>query len=86
MEEDKKSIFGGPSSSTNLAWTNLNMEHRVYGKLAHELIRPAVEKTCICRNICASSTDNYPHEGVSFTLDASIKLDASIMKNGRPYY
>ena len=51
------------------------MEHRVYGKLAHELIRPAVEKTCICRNICASSTDNYPHEGVSFTSDASIKLD-----------
>jgi hypothetical protein len=86
MEEDKKSIFGGPSSSKDLAWTNLNMEHRVYGKLAHELIRPAVEKTCICRNICASSTDNYPHEGVSFTSDASIKLDASIMKNGRPYY
>ena len=51
------------------------MEHRVYGKLAHELIRPAVEKTCICRNICASSTDNYPHEGISFTSDASIKLD-----------
>jgi len=80
MEEDKKSIFGGPSSSKDFAWTNLNMEHRVYGKLAHELIKPPVEKTCICGHICASSTDNYPRESVIFTLDPRIK------KNGRPSY
>jgi len=80
MEEDKMSISGGPSSSKDLAWTNLNMEHRVYGKLAHELIGPPMEKSCICEPICASSTDNYPDESIIYTLDPKD------IEGGRPSY
>jgi len=80
MEEDKMSVSGGPSSSEDFAWTNLNMEHRVYGKLAHELIVPPMEKTCICEPVCASSTDHYPRESIIFTLDPRD------IKHGRPSY
>lgn len=80
MEEDKMSISGGPSSSKDLAWANLNMEYRVYGKLAHELIRSHVGKSCIREPICASSTDNDPDESIIYTLDPRDRED------GRPSY
>jgi len=63
------SIYGGPSSTKDFEWTNLKIEHRVYGKLAHELIRPPMKKNCIYEPICASSTDNYPDESIVYTLD-----------------
>jgi len=80
MEEDKMRSSGGPSSSKDLAWTNLNMEHRVYGKLAHELIGSPVGKSCIQEPICASSTDNDPDESIIYTLNPRDR------EEGRPSY
>lgn len=80
MEEDKMCISGRSSSSKGFEWTNLKMENRVYGKLAHELIGLPMEKSCIREPICASSTDNYPDESIIYTLDPWDK------KDGRPSY
>lgn len=63
----KTTAEAGPSNS--LDWENLQRENRVYAFLAHCCTKPVVTE-CIGATICASSTDNYPEEGIQNTLES----------------
>ncbi|XP_030457427.2 F-box protein At4g00755 [Syzygium oleosum] len=55
-------------SSNTKEWDVLEREHRVYGFLSH-CCRSIVDRECISDAISASSTDNFPEEGINNTLE-----------------
>ncbi|KAH7577853.1 hypothetical protein ACOSP7_001083 [Xanthoceras sorbifolium] len=57
-------------SSNFMEWENLKQEHRAYAFLTRGFTSFAV-KQLIAEAISASSTDNYPEEGIDNTLDPS---------------
>ncbi|GLJ35997.1 hypothetical protein SUGI_0722010 [Cryptomeria japonica] len=81
VEEHKININEGVSSHKDLKWENLEREHKVYTMLARELMGSPARRSCICKPIQVSSTDNYPDESVINTLDPR-----HIKDNGMPCY
>ncbi|XP_077248578.1 F-box protein At4g00755-like isoform X2 [Tasmannia lanceolata] len=61
-------------TSNYLEWEILEREHRVYAHLARALTSPVKMKDCIEYSMGASSTDNYPDEGIDNTLDPSDRV------------
>lgn len=59
---------GETGSSNTKEWDVLEREHRVYGFLSH-CARSIVDRECISDAISASSTDNFPEEGINNTLE-----------------
>ncbi|KAF8032507.1 hypothetical protein BT93_D1425 [Corymbia citriodora subsp. variegata] len=55
-------------SSNTKEWDVLEREHRVYGFLSH-CSRSIADRECILDAISASSTDNFPEEGINNTLE-----------------
>lgn len=62
----KRALEVGPSNLVE--WENLEREHRVYAFLSH-CCSSLEDKECISEAISASSTDNYPEEGIHNTLE-----------------
>jgi len=56
------------STATATAWENHKREQRVYMRLVHALLSDRTWKGCIAACIGASSTDNFPEEGIQNTL------------------
>ncbi|KAG2582538.1 F-box protein At4g00755-like isoform X2 [Panicum virgatum] len=63
------------AESTATAWENHKREQRVYMRLAHALLSPHTRKGCIAACIGASSTDNFPEEGIQNTLVPGDHMD-----------
>ncbi|WOL06271.1 F-box protein [Canna indica] len=62
-------------SSSAFEWANLQKEHRVYAMLCHSIISPDNKGDCIYTPVYASSTDNYPDEGIENTLEPDEAVD-----------
>ncbi|RWW17761.1 hypothetical protein BHE74_00012101 [Ensete ventricosum] len=58
-------------SSSAVEWQCMEREHKVYLYLGHCLSSPKGKRDCVYKAICASSTDNYPDEGIENTLEPS---------------
>jgi len=56
------------STATATAWESHKREQRVYMRLVHALLSDRTWKGCIAACIGASSTDNFPEEGIQNTL------------------
>jgi hypothetical protein len=63
---------GSTATATATAWENHKREQRVYMRLVHALLSPLLSphtwQGCIAACIGASSTDNFPEEGIQNTL------------------
>lgn len=59
--------------SSSIEWQHLKEEHRVYTSLARGLTSSEVGE-CLSDAISASSTDNYPEEGVHNTLESRDRI------------
>ncbi|XP_039167075.1 F-box protein At4g00755-like [Eucalyptus grandis] len=59
---------GETVSGNTKEWDVLEREHRVYGFLSH-CSRSIVDRECISDAVSASSTDNFPEEGINNTLE-----------------
>lgn len=64
---DSVEELGGKSNE----WENLKCEQMVYSLIIHNLKIPTPNKECILQTIDASSTDNYPIEGIENTMNPS---------------
>ncbi|KAK6132125.1 hypothetical protein DH2020_034116 [Rehmannia glutinosa] len=72
--EPKKTVepvASGTDDSVERA--GLEREHRAYASLSRDLTISKIEN-CISDAICASSTDNYPEESITNTLDPSDRV------------
>ncbi|KAK6155766.1 hypothetical protein DH2020_010014 [Rehmannia glutinosa] len=66
-----ETVASGTDDSVERAY--LEREHRVYASLSRDLTISKIEN-CISDAICASSTDNYPEESITNTLDPSDRV------------
>lgn len=69
----------GVGCSSSVEWEHLKEEHRLYTTLARDLTSSYVGE-CLADAISASSTDNYPEEGIHNTLESRDRI------GGRPLY
>ncbi|KAM7277106.1 hypothetical protein ACFE04_018972 [Oxalis oulophora] len=60
-------------SSNAVEWEILKKEHRAYAFLARGF-KSFTVRDIICNVICASSTDNFPEEGIRHTLEARERI------------
>jgi len=63
----------GVGCSRSIEWDHLKEEHRLYTTLARGLTSSYVGE-CLADAISASSTDNYPEEGIHNTLESRDRI------------
>ncbi|KAJ1694776.1 hypothetical protein LUZ63_011474 [Rhynchospora breviuscula] len=63
------------SSSTSMEWQIQERAHIVYTYCAHRILIGHSDKDCVMSSIGASSTDNFPEEGIENTLEPYYSVD-----------